>query len=71
MTNKILTKTYLMEQIKGIYLILESDIGCENYIEDYIREKFDTILSGQGIEFHELIKQAMEIGKIKLVDKND
>ena len=63
----MLTKDYLIKQLTGLHLILKGDICCEKYTEEYLREKFENILSGKGIEFHELIRQAMEMGKLKLI----
>ena len=53
---------YYIKQIKGLILILD-DADDKDFMiaREYVKEKLNMIISGQGIGFHQIIKDALEI----------
>lgn len=52
---------YYIRQLKGLILILDdADTGDIMISRDYVKEKLNMVLSGQGIGFHKGIKEALD-----------
>lgn len=66
----MIKKDYLLTQLQGLYCIIEGDIKNAEYDEEYLREKFDSILSGKGISFHAYIEEALKTTRLGLIDND-